>query len=135
MPGLSTKEHSHEIRPPCVYSIALLAMVWFRWSFCGLQDRLGQQRVGLDALTAAAGVFFADMPDHLDLRRNDVQLIVLCKEVTNDFSVTATGRTRSYLQARVDPYAFPVMRRKTTSLFDKVPDAPSPPDCHDRESN
>ncbi len=70
----------------------------------------------------------------LEVEAGDVELTVLCEAMSNEFSVTATGGSRSYLQARAEPYKFPVTRRKSTSLLGKVPSAPSPPDCRHQES-
>ena len=78
---------------------------------------------------------FVEQISLVEVEAGDIQLTVLCEAVSNEFSVTATGRARSYLQVRAEPYVFPVTRRKSTSLFGKIPDAPSPPVCRAQEAD
>lgn len=49
MPGLCSKAKSHELCFPWVCSIALTAILWFRWSFCALQA-LGFRRADIVAV-------------------------------------------------------------------------------------
>jgi hypothetical protein len=61
----------------------------------------------------------------LDIAGGPLKLTILCEPVADKSS----EESRTYIQAREEPYEFPITSIKKWSLSGKAPEAPAPPVC------
>lgn len=86
------------------------------------QDRLAGQEVSV-APGQECGRFLG-YRHFAVIRDGELRLTIHCEPVNDEFSVG-----RAYLQARQEPYTFPIHVEEHWSLLGRMPDPPPPPAC------
>jgi hypothetical protein len=70
---------------------------------------------------------FINQRRFVDISNGSLMLTIFCEPISNDFSIGS----KSYIQARQEPYQIDITSTKSWSLTGKVPEAPVPPSCNE----